>query len=373
MGKIPVSGPWITDREIAYAADAARTGWYATANAYPQKFEAAFAAYLGVKHAVSLPHCTAGIHLALAALGVGPGDEVIVPDATWIASAAPVSYVGATAVFADVDPVTWCLDADSFAACVTPRTRAVIPVDLYGGVPDWEAIRRVADRHGIPVIEDAAEAVGSEYRGRKAGALGDVGVFSFHGSKTLTTGEGGMLVTDRDDLHRRVLTLRDHGRPPGDTMFFNTEVAFKYKMSALQAAVGLAQVERVEELIAQKRQVFAWYRARLGGVAGLTLNAEPPGTKNSYWMVTAVFDESHGRSKTEWMRRLADAGVDTRPFFHPLSSLPAYAANPHAAAAARRNVHAYRVSRRGVNLPSGLMLTEADVEAVCAAVRTALG
>jgi len=367
---IPVSGPWITEKEIVYATDAARTGWYSTAGIYPQRFEKAFADYLGVRYAVTVPHCTAAIHLSLVALGVGVGDEVIVPDATWIASAAPVSYVGATPVFADIDPVTWCLDANSFARCITSRTKAVIPVDLYGGVPDWDALRDVAATHNVAVIEDAAEAIGSEYRGRKAGTLGDTGVFSFHGSKTLTTGEGGMFVTNRADLYERVMSLRDHGRPPGDKLFFNTEVAFKYKMSALQAAVGLAQIERIEELIAKKRQIFGWYRDRLAGVRGLTLNAEPAGTKNSYWMVTILIDDQQGRSKTDWMALLAKQGIDTRPFFHPLSSLPAYADNPHSRDAAERNPHSYHVSRCGINLPSGLMLTEADVDRVCTTLVT---
>src|SRR5262249_26716 len=183
---------------------------------------------------------TSAIDVAVAALEVRAGDEVIVPDLTWIASAAPISYVGASPIFADVDSTTWCLSAESFAETITPRTKAVIPVDLYGGMPDMEAIRAVARQFGIAVIEDAAEAIGSEFRGRRAGRVGDIGVFSFHGSKTLTTGEGGMLVTNDDAVHARVLALRDHGRPPGDRAFWNTEVAYKYKMSALQAALGLA-------------------------------------------------------------------------------------------------------------------------------------
>ena len=216
MERIPVSGPWITAKEVAYVSEAVATAWYGQANKYHELFEQNFAAYLGVRFAVCLPSCTSAIHLALLALGVGPGDEVIVPDITWIATAAPISYVGATPVFADIDPKTWCLSAASLEECITPRTRAVIPVDLYGGMPDWEAIRAVADLYGLAVIEDAAEALGSEYRSRQAGSLGDVGVFSFHGSKTLTTGEGGMLVTDRPEIYERVLFLRDHGRRPGD-------------------------------------------------------------------------------------------------------------------------------------------------------------
>jgi perosamine synthetase len=250
-----------------------------------------------MRHAISLPSCTSAIHLSLAALQIGPGDEVVVPDVTWIASAAPITYVGAVPVFADIDPFTWCLDPHSFAACITPRTRAVIPVDLYGGMPDMEAINRIAGDRGIAVIEDAAQAIGSGYRGRRAGAFGDAGVFSFHGSKTLTTGEGGMMVTDRDDLYERARVLSDHGRPPGDRIFMNSEVAFKYKMSSTQAALGLAQLERIDELIARKRQIFHWYRDELMDLAGVTLNREPNGSVNSYWMVTIILDTALGLDK----------------------------------------------------------------------------
>src|SRR5438105_13855476 len=225
MQRIPVSGPWITQKEIDYVADAAANAWYADANIYHLRFERAFADYLGVRFAMALPSCTSALHLSLLALGVGAGDEVIVPDATWIASVAPVCYVGATPVFADIDPETWCLSAGSLEECITPRTRAVIPVDLYGNLPDMDAIGDITRRHRLAVIEDAAEAIGSEYCGRKAGSFGDTGTFSFHGSKTLTTGEGGMLVTDREDIYRRAAVLRDHGRQPGDTMFFNSEIA----------------------------------------------------------------------------------------------------------------------------------------------------
>ncbi|MBE9572603.1 MAG: DegT/DnrJ/EryC1/StrS family aminotransferase, partial [Proteobacteria bacterium] len=236
MNKIPVSGPWITQKEIDYVADAAANAWYENANMYHERFEKAFAEYLGVKYAVTLPSCTSALHLSLLALGMGPSDEVIVPDVTWIASAAPIIYVGATPVFADMDEKTWCMSVESFEECITPKTKAIIPVDLYGGVPDWDRILEIASRHNIAVIEDAAEAIGSEYKGKKAGVFGDTGTFSFHGSKTMTTGEGGMLVTDNRDIFERVLFLRDHGRKPGDVMFFNAEVGYKYKMSSMQAA-----------------------------------------------------------------------------------------------------------------------------------------
>jgi perosamine synthetase len=189
MERIPISGPWITKKEIDYVSDAVANAWYANANIYNERFENAFAEYLGVKFAISLPSCTSAIHLSLLSFGVGHGDEVIVPDLTWIATSAPISYVGATPVFADVDEKTWCLSAESFEQLISPRIKAVIPVELYGNMPDMDSICEVAQRHGIAVIEDAAEAIGSEYKGRKAGSFGDTGVFSFHGSKTLTTGE----------------------------------------------------------------------------------------------------------------------------------------------------------------------------------------
>jgi len=367
MERIPVAGPWITQREIDYAADAAANAWYNDAGEYPRRFEEAFADYIGVDHAICLPSCTSAIHLSLLALGIGPGDEVVVPDATWIASAAPINYVGATPVFADVDRRTWCLSVDAFERVITSKTKAVIPVDLYGGVPDWNGIRNLACERGIHVIEDAAEALGSEYEGRKAGSFGATGVFSFHGSKTLTTGEGGMLVTNDSSLRDRILFLRDHGRIPGDTSFQNTEVAYKYKMSALQAAVGLAQTERAEELVAKKREIFAWYREGLSGVAGVNLNAEPERTRNSYWMTTAIFAPEIGVDKASIIRQLAEKGVDSRPFFSPLSSLMAYADVPTAKAAQSENQIAYDICGRGVNLPSALTLTQAEAARVCRA------
>lgn len=371
--RIPVAGPWITQKEIDAVAEAAARAWYDEAGVYHDRFERAFAEYLGVRHAVALPSCTSALHLALAALGVGPGDEVVVPDLTWIASAAPVDYVGATAVFADADAASWCLSPAALEACVTERTRAVIVVDLYGNMHDTAGLRAVAQRHGLAVIEDAAEAVGSESEGRLAGTHGAVGTFSFHGSKTLTTGEGGMLVTDRDEVHERVLCLRDHGRAPGDVAFFNREVAFKYKLSAMQAALGHAQLERIDELLARKLEIFGWYREELDGVDGLVLNAQAPGTKSTYWMVTVLVDPAFGVGKQELGERLRGLGVDTRPFFHPLSSIPAYREREQARRARERNAVAYALSPRGINLPSALLLTRDDVHAACDALRRVLG
>lgn len=368
MDRIPVAGPSVTQLEIDYVTDAVSNCWYGNANKYHDLFERAFADYVGVQHAVALPSCTSAIHLALAALGIGPGDEVIVPDVTWIASAAPITYVGATTVFADIEETTWCLSPRSFEACITERTKAVIPVDLYGNMPRMDEILSIARQHQIAVIEDSAEAFGSRLGNSQAGSLGDCGVFSFHGSKTITTGEGGMLVTDNTELYRRVMVLRDHGRDPGDVNFFNKEVAFKYKMSSMQAALGLAQVERANEIVAKKKQIYQWYAEALAGTANISLNPSIPNADPCYWMTTLIFDRCLALTKEMAQSLLAKDGIDTRPFFHPLSSIPAYEGHDQARAARSRNAVSYDVSSRGINLPSHLRLTQADVARVAAAI-----
>jgi perosamine synthetase len=273
--------------------------------------------------------------------------------------------VGATPVFADIDPQTWCLAADSLEACITPKTKAVIIVDLYGNMPEMHSLLKVARRHGLAVIEDAAEAAGADYDGKKAGSFGDTGVFSFHGSKTLTTGEGGMLVTNDEALYRRVLFLRDHGRRPGDKQFWNAEVAYKYKMSSMQAALGLAQLERLDELIERKREIFAWYKKELEEIEEITLNFELPQAKNAYWMVTAVLNKDYGLGKDDLQDQLSKRSIDSRPFFHPLSWIPAYEHLPQAHEARARNRVSYEICPYGINLPSALNLTREDVGYVC--------
>lgn len=365
MDRIPVAGPWVTQKEIDYVADAAAHAWYENANMYHERFEKAFTEYIGTKYAMALPSCTSAIHLSLLSFGIGKEDEVIIPDLTWIATAAPVTYVGARPVFADCDEKTWCMTPESFEEVISPQTKAVIPVDLYGSMPEMDAIQDIADDHGIRVIEDAAEAVGSEYQGKRSGSFGDTGVFSFHGSKTMTTGEGGMLVTDQKEIFDRCMVLRDHGRAVGEKMFWNGEVGYKYKMSSLQAALGLAQLERINDLVERKRQIFSWYRLNLESVDGISLNIEPPGTKNSYWMVTAIFDSRFGKMKEDVMRLMKERGIDLRPFFYPLSSQPAYSKLPHIREMQKRNKVSYRISPYGVNLPCGMNMTKDKVKYVC--------
>jgi perosamine synthetase len=370
--RIPVAGPSITDREPELAAEAARTAWYGNHYVYNARFEAMMAEYVGVRRAVSVPHATAALHLIFAALGIGPGDEVIVPDVTWIASVAPIVYVGAEPVLVDILPDTWCIDPAAVEAAIGPKTKAILGVDLYGSMCDWDALQAIADKHGLYLVEDAAEALGSSYRGRRAGSFGRAAVFSFHGSKTVATGEGGMLVTDDEDFAQRVLFLRDHGRNPGDRFFLNHEVAFKYRMNAVTAALGVAQMERIDELIAYKRQIFHWYEERLRGLNGVTLNVEPEGVLNSYWMVTTVLDPELGFDKYELMAEFDKRNIDTRPFFSPLSELPAFEGRGDAKRHLSPNDKGRVVSRHAINLPSGYNMTQDKVQIVCDALREVL-
>lgn len=371
--RYPVAGPSITEREIARVTEAVRSCWYGKHGVMHERFERAFAEAIGVGHAIATPSCTSALHLALAALGVGPGDEVIVPDCTWIASVAPVRYVGATPVFADISADSWCLEADTVAACITGKTRAVIAVDLYGSMPDYDALQALCDAHGLALIEDAAESFGSTQRGRWAGSFGDAAAFSFHGSKTLTTGEGGMFVTSCDATAARVRVLRDHGRAPGDRWFENQEVAFKYKMSAMQAALGLAQLERAQELIDKKHALKRSYTDAFGPHTAIQLNPVLPHTHATPWMTTMVWPAAWDVTKAEMHAALDARGVDTRPFFHPLSSLPAFAESPKATAARWRNKTAYDISSRGLNLPSAHCLDARAVATIAGHVADAFG
>lgn len=356
--RIVYTKPSITPIEVAYATDAARNGWGSRCYEYIDRFEAAFATHLDVAHAIATSSCTGALHMGLAALGIGPGDEVILADTNWVASVAPICYLGATPVFVDIDPVSWCLDPDAVARAITPRTRAIIAVHLYGNLCDMDALFAIADTHGIPLIEDAAEAIGSRHRDRAAGSMGRFGTFSFHGTKTLTTGEGGMFVTNDPDLYETVLTLSNHGRARGQAkQFWPDMLGFKYKMSNIQAAIGLAQTERIDELIARKRAIFAGYRARLDQLPGITLNPEPPGTVNGAWMPTAVCAPETGVTREALQAAFAAENIDARVFFWPLSSLDMFEDR-------RENRHAWDIPGRAINLPSYHDMTEEDLDRV---------
>lgn len=363
--RIAYTKPSITELEVRYATDAAANGWGDRCYEYIGRLERAFAEHLGVRHAIATGSCTGALHMGLAALGIGPGDEVILADTNWIASAAPIVHLGAEPVFVDILPDSWCIDPACAERAITPRTKAILAVHLYGNLCDLDALLALGERTGIPVVEDAAEAIGSEHRGRRAGSMGRFGAFSFHGTKTVTTGEGGMFVTNDDALHEHVLTLSNHGRARGQVrQFWPDMVGFKYKMSNLQAAIGCAQMERVAELVARKRAILAGYRERLAGLPGVALNPEPPGTVNGAWMPTAVFDASTGVTREALQAAFRAENIDARVFFHPLSGLPMFRER-------RGNRHAWDIPGRAINLPSFHDITDGELDRVCAVLRSA--
>lgn len=320
MRKIPYTKPSITDLEVEYAADAARNGWGEHCYDYIFRFEDAFKQYLGVKYAIATSSCTGALHMGMHALGIGPGDEVIMADTNWIATASPIVHLGATPVFVDILPDSWCLDPESVEAAITTKTKAIVAVHLYGNLCEMDKLLAIGERYGIPVIEDAAEAIGSIYYGKRAGSMGRFGAFSFHGTKTITTGEGGMFVTNDADLYEYVLTLSNHGRASGQLkQFWPDMIGFKYKMSNIQAAIGCAQIERIEELTSMKRNVFLSYRGFLSDLP-IRMNPEPKGCVNGYWMPTFVVDEGIFLHRDALIETLKSHGVDARVFFWPLSS-----------------------------------------------------
>ena len=368
MAEIFMSGPWITEHEIRVVEDCMRNGWYNYD--YVETFQREFAAYHNRKYGIMTPNCTTAIHLLLTALGITDGNEVIIPECTWIATAAPVTYLRATPVFCDIDPVHWCLDPDSVKKSITPRTRAIIPVDLFGNMPLMDELLELSERHGIPLIEDAAEALGSTYKGIRAGKFGIGSVFSFHRTKTIVTGEGGMLLLDDEKLYERCMFLRDHGRRPEGPAYYNYEVTYKYMPFNLQAAMGYAQFQRLDELIKKKRWIFECYKERLGDIDDIEFNAEPAGGFNGVWITGLLIGKSYNMTKLEAMAKLQALGLPTRPFFYPLSSLPAYPGFEEIYKS--RNPNAYDIGSRGINLPCAFTLTTEQIDTVCDGVRKIL-
>lgn len=352
---IPSAGPWITQKEADYVLDAVKNGWYDNWNGYIKKFEQKFAEYIGVKYAISTSSCTGAMHLALAALHVKAGDEVIVPDITWIATAAVVTYLGATPVFVDVDKDTWTMDPESLKKAITAKTKGIMPVHLYGHPADMDEINKIAKEHGLFVLEDAAPSIGAEYKGRKTGSLGNVGAFSFQGAKLLVTGEGGMLVTNDDKIYEEASFLANQGRSR-TVPFLIEKIGYKYKMSNIQAALGLAQLERIDELIEKKRQIYGWYKAKLDGVKGIKLSVEKDYAKSIHWMTSIILEDSYPETREYFTEKLKERNIDTRPLFPPMSGFPMFEKVD--------NPVSEFVGKRGINLPTPLNLTKEQADYV---------
>lgn len=363
---ILTAGPSITQKEIDYVGDAVKNGWNRHHSDYIGRFEKELIECTGAKYAVALSHGTAAIHLGLIACGVGAGDEVIVPDLGYISASNAVEYTGAKVVFADVDAGNWGLDPDSVRRCITEKTKAIMPVWMYGSAPKMKELKEISEEKGIPLIEDSCPAIGSKYHGKMAGSIGEIGCFSFQGAKMAVMGQGGALITSDEKMYEKVRSYCHNCRDP-NKQFWHTDIGHIYLLSNVQAALGLAQVERVEELVALKRKVFGWYQKRLGDIETISMNEEAEGVRTNYWMSSIVLGNDAGISRDEVRKRLLEKKVDTRPFFYPISSFPMYAAR------GIRNPVSERIGLNGINLPSGVMLREEEVDYICDAVREILG
>jgi perosamine synthetase len=355
---ILTAGPSISAREAVYSFDAAVNGWNSEWSKYLTKFETVFAEYVGAKYALATSSCTGALQIALMSLDIGAGDEVIVPDETWVATANAVRYVGATPVFADIELDTWNIDARSIESLITPRTKAIIAVHMYGHPTRMGQVLEVARKHNLKVVEDAAPAIGAEWQGKRCGSFGDFAAFSFQGAKLLVTGEGGMLVTSDDMLYEKAKKIWDQGRNPSKVFWIDSD-GVKFKMSNIQAALGLGQLERADELIEMKRRLFSWYEEGLADMPHITLNKEVQGARSIYWMSSLFLHESAPLGRDELMKQLKARNIDTRPVFPAISQYPIWPRQQES------QPTALRVGLRAMNLPSGVCLTKDEVMYVC--------
>lgn len=358
MRKVLAAKPSITQREIEYVNDAICNGWGEHCYDYLIRFENEFKSYQNSPYGLATSSCTGALHIAFASLGLKALDEVIVPDITWIASISPIVQLGATPVFIDVEEDSWCIDPESIEAAITPLTKAILVVHVYGNLVNMGEIMRIAKKYGLPVIEDAAEALGSEYEGKKAGSIGDYGVFSFHGTKTMTTGEGGMLVSNNKRLFEQASIIANHGRDPAvPKLFWCEQVGLKYKMSNLQAAIGVAQLERVDKLVDNKRRIFELYKEYFSE-ADIVMNTERENCKNSFWMPTIILPVSFSLEKRDALiQAMLSKNIQVRPFFYPVSSFPMFSP-------VLDNKISLSLYQRGINLPSYFDMDELDIEYV---------
>ena len=354
---IPVAEPLLDGRELEYVTDCVQSGWISSLGKYVRDFEENFAAYCGVQFGVATFNGTVALHLLMASLNLGPGDEVIMPSLTYVATANAVQYTGATPIFVDSERETWNIDPTAVVEAINPRTKAIIAVHLYGHPADMDPLQAVANEYQVVLIEDAAEAHGARYKGRRVGGLSDAAIFSFYGNKIITTGEGGVIVTNNRAWAERAFFLENQGRYP-DNPYWHSEVAYNYRMTNIQAAIGLAQLERIEEMITIRRRNAAHYSRRLADLPGLSLPPNMAWAENVYWMYSVLVEDEFGLERDEVRTRLWAAGIETRPFFYPVHALPMYNTGQSLPVAEE-------LGRRGINLPSGATLTPEQIDLVC--------
>jgi perosamine synthetase len=365
---IPVAAPVFDGNEREYLLDCFDSSRISSSGNYLDRFEAGFASFCRARQAIACVNGTAAIHLALLAVGVGPGDEVLLPDVTFIATANAVTYCGAKPVFVDVKPDSWNIDPELAEAAISPRTKAIIAVHLYGLPANLHLLGQIARRHGLALVEDAAEAHGALCRGTPVGAIGDVGAFSFYGNKIITTGEGGMVVTQNQEFADRIRQLKGQGQDFKRRYWFPV-VGYNYRMNNLQAAIGLAQLERAEWHMAQHRRVAQTYFEMLEGLPGLTLPLEPSWARHAFWMFTVLLDNATEAERDHVMAQMAKDGVETRPMFYPIHQLPPYRELQPAA----QFPVSTDVAARGISLPTWAGLTKEQIHKVVRSLRRAVG
>jgi perosamine synthetase len=363
---IPVCEPTLNGNEAEYVLDCIESNWISSAGKYIPRFEEAFAEACGTRYGVACVNGTVALHLALATLGIGPGDEVILPTFTMIATINAVTYTGATPVLVDSEPVTWNMDVNQVADKITPRTRVVMPVHTYGHPVDMDPLLELAERHGLYIIEDAAEAHGAEYKGRRAGSLGHAGCFSFYANKVITTGEGGMITTDDPDIARLASHLRDHAFSD-ERHFWHKYLGFNYRMTSLQAAVGLAQTEQMESFVRARRANAARYTAALQSIPGIVTPPEANWAKSVFWMYSILVEDEFGMTRDQLRAYLAEHGIETRTFFIPMHLQPIY----YQAFKGQRYPVSEMLCQRGFYLPSASSLTPREIDYITEMVRQA--
>jgi len=358
--RIPVYEPNIGQRELEYVEDAVKSGWVSSKGPYIEKFEKSFASYIGTKYGVTASNGTAALHLAVSALGIGGGDEVIVPNLTFVSPVNAVLYNGGIPVLVDSNENDWNINYDQIEGRITERTKAIIAVHLYGHPCDMKRITEIADNHDLKIIEDCAEAIGAEYNGKKVGTFGDISCFSFYGNKIITTGEGGMCLTDDEKTAQKMQELRDHGMKP-NRRYWHDNIGYNYRMTNIQAALGVGQIERINSFIEKKRQIAKMYEDRLRNVNGITTQPEMSWAKNVYWLYSILVNYPSGRKRDKVIKTLEDKNIETRPFFFPVNIMPPYIKFG--------NNEEFKISQNlsisGLNLPSSTKITQDDIELIC--------
>lgn len=363
--RIYSAGPYITKKEVEYVLDAVKSGWYSKYKDYLELFEKKFAEYVNAKYAIATPCGTAALHMAMVSTGIKSGDEVIVPDISWVATANVIAITGATPVFVDIEKGSWTIDAIKIKEAITPKTKVIMPVHSYGHPADMDEINRIAKDHNLLVVEDAAPSAGSLYKGRKTGTLGDIGCFSFQGAKILATGEGGMFVTNNDEFYKKALMFASHNRNDSKTMFWSAGIGLKYSMGNITAALGLAQLERIDELVSNKRKIFDKYYNYLNGFGGISLFKEKEGYFSNCSFPSILLSDRLNKTRDQLQTELKKRNIDSRPAFPRMSRFPAFEER-------FGNPVAEYVDKNGLNLPSAHNITEQQIEQVCKEIKDIL-